>query len=190
MSGEPAIAAMIDARRADSEAKRTRVLAALERMRREGLPITFASVAREAEVSTWLVYAPGVREAIAEARADRQGTQDALPAGRRGPQSADLAADLAHARAEITTLRAERETHQRQLRQALGARLDNLAKKDLADRADELTSRNRELDSALRQQRGEADRLAARVRELEDDLAAARTSLRRMIRSENVAREP
>ncbi|MFL6119355.1 hypothetical protein, partial [Actinophytocola sp.] len=64
------------ARRQDSLTKRQRVLTALERMERDREPVTFATVARAANVSTWLVYADGVREHIDAAR-QRQATQPA-----------------------------------------------------------------------------------------------------------------
>lgn len=175
---------MIDARRRDGATKRTRVLATLERMLDDGTPITFALVARQAKVSTWLVYAPGVRDAIEQART-RQHSRTAIDpqptANTRG-----LETDLALARAEITKLRAERDQQHHQLRLALGARLDNLAKADLVARVDELTRTNDELAATAAQHRTDNHTLRARVTELEDDLAAARTSLRRMIRAENL----
>jgi len=72
------------------------------------------------------------------------------------------------------------------LRLALGARMDNIAKADLLARVEELTGHNTELAVTAAQQRANNDTLRARVTELEDDLAAARTSLRRMIRTENL----
>jgi BMFP domain-containing protein YqiC len=187
MTAPPKVAQMIDARRHDSATKRTRVLATVEKMLREGLPITFASVAREAKVSTWLVYAPGVRDAIEESRA-RQSDRAATA---RPPQreARGLATDLALARAEITRLRAERDEHQRQVRLALGSKLDDVAKADLLARLDELTRHNSEIVAEVARRRAENHVLKARVVELEDDLAAARTSLRRMIRAENLPAE-
>jgi hypothetical protein len=138
MTGQPPAARMIDARRRDSVAKRHRVRSTVDRMLAEGTPITFATVARQAQVSTWLVYAPGVRELIEAAR-ETQEASAPRPDHRATATPAGLATDLARARAEIQRLRAEQGQHQRQLRLALGARLDNLAKADLAGRVDELT---------------------------------------------------
>jgi D-alanyl-D-alanine dipeptidase len=176
---------MIEARRAEATAKRAQVGIALGQMAADGTPITFAGVARAAQVSTWLVYAPGVREAIEEAR-DRQPAHKG-PAGR--PPSRDaagVATDLALARAEIARLRAERDDQKRQLQLALGARMDNIAKADLLTRVDELTRHNNQLAATAAEQRSDNAALKARITELEDDLAAARTSLRRMIRAENL----
>jgi hypothetical protein len=173
---------MIDARRLDSTTKRARVASALEQMAAENTPITFASVARAAQVSTWLVYTAGVREAIEAART-RQPTRD-HPTQNQG--RAGVATDLALARAEIARLRGERGEQQRQLRLALGARVDNIAKADLLTRLDELTRHNTQLAADITKYQADNQQLAARVIDLEDDLTAARTSLRRMIRSENV----
>lgn len=178
---------MIGARRRDSDTKRARVLATVERMLSKGTLVTFASVARNAQVSTWLVYAPGIREVIEQART-RQRTQqlaEQLPA----VNGESLQADLALARAEITRLRTERDQQHQQLRLALGARLDNIAKADLLARVDELTLHNTELAATATRHQADNETLRARVTELEDDLAAARTSLRRMIRAENLPPE-
>lgn len=175
-------AEMIQARRQDSDTKRTRVLAALQHLHDQGAPITFAAVARQAGVSTWLVYAPGVREHIDRARA-RQRSHPA--ADDRDARARGVETDLALARSEIRKLRAERHQHQQQLQRALGARLDNIAKADLLARVDELTHANTELTSRIESYQHDNEILRTRVSGLEEDLAAARTSLRRMIRTEN-----
>lgn len=178
--------AMIDARRRDSAAKHARVRAAIERMLADGTPITVAAVARTAQVSTWLAYSPGLREAITDARTRQAQTTSAQD--RPDQASAGLRTDLVLARAEITRLRAERDQQHQQLRLALGARLDNLAKADLLARLDELTTANTELTTQAGHLHADNNTLHARIRELEDDLAAARTSLRAMIRAENTPR--
>ena len=96
-----------------------------------------------------------------------------------------MTTDLALARAEIGRLRGERDEQQRQLGLALGARMDNIAKADLLTRLDELTRHNTQLAADITKYQIDNRELAARVIDLEDDLTAARTSLRRMIRSEN-----
>lgn len=178
---------MIHARRRDSDTKRARVLTTLHQMLEAGTPITFAAVARQAQVSTWLVYAPGVREKIESARSKQ--LNETRPPQHDREHSRGLETDLALARAEITRLRTERDQQQQQLRHALGARMDNLAKADLSARVDELTRHNHELATVAEQHRTDNKRLQARVTELEDDLTAARTSLRRMIRADNLHTE-
>jgi hypothetical protein len=63
------------ARKRDSQTKRAHVRSTVEKMLLEGDPVTFTTVARTARVSTWLVYAEGVREhiqaAIKQQAADR-----------------------------------------------------------------------------------------------------------------------
>jgi chromosome segregation ATPase len=171
---------MVAARRADSQTKRAAVLAAIDELVAEAAPITVASVARRAKVSTWLVYIPELKAAVVASQA-RQVDKPA-----KALTAAVVATDLALARAEISRLRAERDRQSHQLRLALGARVDQLNKGDLAERVDELTRHNRQLSAELAQAQSDARRLQARVTELEDDLTAARTSLRRMIRSENL----
>jgi hypothetical protein len=55
-------AALKAARAKDSKLKRRRALAALEALEASGAAITFTAVAKAAGVSTWLVYAGGIRE--------------------------------------------------------------------------------------------------------------------------------
>lgn len=179
--------AMVATRRADSQAKRARVGEALDHMSREPAPITFASGARRARVSTWLVHAPGVREAVEAARR-RQAAAGPLP--EPCPRPAGLTTDLALAREEIARLRAERDAQRRQLQLALGARIDDAAKVDLVRRVEELNRHNRNLASESAQLRAENTKLQAHITEVEDDLSAARTSLRRMIRAENLSSPP
>ncbi|MEV4847027.1 hypothetical protein AB0K20_27870 [Micromonospora matsumotoense] len=72
--GQPHV--LREARRLDSLTKRQRVLTVIQEMEAAREPITFAAVARTAHVSTWLVYAEGVREHI-EAAIERQAFQPA-----------------------------------------------------------------------------------------------------------------
>jgi Family of unknown function (DUF6262) len=178
--------AMIDARRRDSAAKHARVLAAVQQMLADRAQITVAALARGAGVSTWLIYnSPALQQAITDARMRQLAT---APEQTPNPGAAGLRTDLALARAEISRLRAERDQQHQQLRLALGARLDNLAKADLLTRLDELTTANTQLVAAAEQLQADNQALHGRVAELEDDLAAARTSLRTMIRAENTPR--
>lgn len=178
-------AAMMRARRDDSTTKRARVAATVEGMLAAGTPITFAAVARQARVSTWLVYSTDLRDLIHAARTRQHNTPTTAADLAVIPPVPDLRTDLALSRAEITRLRAERDQQHRQLQLALGARLDNISKADLITRVDELTAANTELVTTTSQQHRDNLDLRRRVRDLEDDLAAARTSLRRMIRTEN-----
>jgi predicted nuclease with TOPRIM domain len=181
--GQPQV--LREARRRDSLTKRQRVLAAVQEMEQRREPVTFAAVARHARVSTWLVYAEGVREHI-QAAIKRQAAQPVTD-HRAGlaPSAASLRTDLELARQEIRDLRAERDKLRDGIRRQLGQQLDAISAKDLTTRIGELTRRNQQLADQASRAAADSQALRARVAELEADLAAARTSLRRMIRDEN-----
>jgi predicted nuclease with TOPRIM domain len=185
--GQPDV--LRDARRRDSLSKRQGVLAALERMEHDHEPVTFAAVARAANVSTWLVYADGIRDHVEAAR-KRQAAQP-VQDQRAGlsPSAASLRTDLELARHEIKDLRGERDKLRQNLQKQLGRQLDQLTHRELVARLDELTQHNQRLADQNRQLTAGSERLQQRVTELEDDLAAARTSLRRMIRETNQPQE-
>jgi chromosome segregation ATPase len=176
-----------DARHRDSQEKRQRVRDTLDQMLRSGDPVSFAAVARTAHVSTWLVYAEGVREHIQHA-ITRQATQPAA-AGRAGLRisQARLRADLELARTQIRQLRAERDQLREKVRSELGAQVEQLGRKSLTDRIDELTRHSQALAGQHQHAVAENETLRRRVSELEDELSAARTSLRRMIKETSTA---
>jgi DNA repair exonuclease SbcCD ATPase subunit len=176
-----------EARRRDSLAKRQRVRAAIQDMLRSGDPVTFTAVARAAKVSAWLVYADGVREHV-DAAIRRQSAQPAQDQRTgRTVSAASLRADLELARQQIRQLRDERGKLREHLRLQLGHQLDQLHSKTLIDRIDELTTHSQRLADQHRQATADNQQLRRRITELEDNLTAARTSLRRMIREENRA---
>ncbi|MFD1277316.1 hypothetical protein ACFQ51_52100 [Streptomyces kaempferi] len=72
------------------------------------------------------------------------------------------------------------------LRHQLGQQLDALHAPDLAHRIDELTRHNHQLADQLQHATDDNAALRHHTASLEEDLAAARTSLRRMIRDENL----
>ena len=169
--------AMLAARAKASHDKRQRALAAVRDLEAAGTPVTATAVATAAGVSTWLVYAEGVRDHLQAAQrrqADREpGPSTAAPPDRGQPVShASLRTGMAVARDEIRRLRTEQD-------------------KLRPDRA-ELIARVASLQAASRQLAAERDARAAeanhaqrRIRELEDELTAARESLRRAIRQAN-----
>ncbi|MFJ9151862.1 hypothetical protein ACIRP7_28255 [Streptomyces sp. NPDC102270] len=157
-------------------------------MTRNGDCVTFAAVARTANVSTWLTYSDGVREHIESAI--RQQTARPQPTKTAQPSPAGLRTDLALAREEICRLRSERDQLQHTVRQNLGQQLDQLGTRDLATRVQELTQANVHLETRLHETTTEKSGLERRVTELENDLAAARTSLRRMIKNQSTGATP
>ena len=183
-------AALKAARAKDSELKRRRALAALEALEASGAAITFTAVAKAARVSTWLVYAEGIREHIDAAR-HRQARHGAAPAptpsAQRTTTSDSLRTDLAIAQEQIKTLRAERDKLQQRLRLQLGAELEAPDRAHLTARVADLEAINRQLVAERDARTIEADTARSRVGELEDDLSAARESLRRVIKIQNRA---
>jgi chromosome segregation ATPase len=153
-------------------------LAVVAKMLADQEPITFASVAQAARVSHWLVYADGVREHIENAQRQQARQATRAQAAGKSTAPAGLKAEIEVLREENRRLRQEREQLQLAVRRDLGRQLDQLGTADLETRVDELTAANQKL----------ADELASTRQELadtQDSLAAARTSLRRMIRAEN-----
>jgi hypothetical protein len=185
-------AALAAARTRDSTDKRARVLAAVEALERAGDPVTFRAIAKAARVSTWLVYANGVREHIEAARR-REANRAVIPApstpaGRPQAATVSLGTDLALAHQEIKRLRGECEKLQHRLRLQLGAEIDGPLRAELIARSAELETVNRRLVAERDARAAEAHAAKHRVTELEDDLSAARESLRRMIRFDNRGR--
>ena len=182
--------AMLAARAQASRDKRQQVLTAVQALEAAGTPVTATAVATAAGVSTWLVYADGVREQLEAARrrqADREpGASTTAPPGRGEPVTqASLRTDLAIARDEIRRLRAERDKLRARLRLQLGAEIEGPDRAELIARAATLEASCRQL-AAERDARGaETSHAQRRIGELEDDLTAARESLRRVIRQAN-----
>lgn len=183
------VAALRAARAQDSLDKRRRVLDALQALEKAGAPITAARVAASAGVSTWLVYADGVREHVDAAR--RRQTED----GTVSPSAAQLhdepatpaglRTDLAVARAEIGRLRAENDKLRSRLRLHLGAEIEGPERAELIARVAELETNARHLLAERDARSAEADLARRQAHELEDDLTAARESLRRVIKETN-----
>jgi cell division protein FtsB len=177
------VQALHAARQRDSHTKRTHVRVTIESMLLAGDPVTFTSVARTARVSTWLVYADGVREHI-ESAIQQQRSQ---PDDRRPDDPASIASlrtDLALARNEIARLRADNDKLRRNAQRLLGQQLDQHDNGELLARVDSLVAENRGLTEKLRQSAQENAGLQKQVTELEEDIAGARTALRRMIREQ------
>jgi predicted nuclease with TOPRIM domain len=177
------IQALHDARRRDSESKRNHVRKTVESMVLARDSVNFASVARRARVSTWLVYADGVREHIQTAM--RQQAEEPIPAKNTDTISmAGLRTDLALAREEIKRLRADNDKLRRNAQRLLGQQLDQVNVTELIARVDTLVNENRRLAGQIDQTTIENTALRSRLTELEEDVTAARTALRRMIRTQ------
>lgn len=181
-------AALKAARTKDSTDKRGRVLAALNTMQTSGQPITAAAVAAAAGVSTWLVYADGIREHFQAARQHQAttGTTTTKPRPDHQPATpASLRTDLAIARSEIHRLRNDLNKMRERLRLQLGAEIEQPDRAELIARVGALESANQQFLAERDARAHEADTAQRRVSELEDELTAARESLRRVIRATN-----
>jgi hypothetical protein len=182
--------AMLAARAKASHDKRQRVLATVQTLEAAGTPVTPAAVATAAGVSTWLVYADGVREHVQAARqrqtAHGHAPEPAPPPARGEPVTqASLRADLAVARNEIRRIRTESDKLRARLRLQLGAEIDGPDRAGLITRVAALEAASRQLAAERDARAAEASHAQLRVRELEDELTAARESLRRAIRHAN-----
>ncbi|MGW9426665.1 DUF6262 family protein [Streptomyces decoyicus] len=183
---EARAAALKAARQRDSKDKRRRVLEVLESLQRAGTKITFARVAKEAGVSNWLAYSPGLREPIETARQRQEelgieATADAVPPPSR-VSSASLKTDLALAQQQIKELREERNRLLERLRLQLGTELNHTDSSELTARVDELNRENATLTKEIQQAQADNQALRVTIENLEDDLTAARQSLRKMMR--------
>jgi hypothetical protein len=175
-----------EARQKDSRDKRARVLSAVDQFLADNEPITFTGVARAANVSHWLVYAPGMREHIDSARhrQTRAAASDAraaviTPAGWKVEQQL-LQQDNRRLREEADRLKTA-------VRRNLGQQLDRYGAAELGTRVDELTALNQRLQQDLETAQALIADLTGQLNEAHDDLAAARTSIRQLIRAENTS---
>ena len=185
-------AALKAARAKDSNDKRRRVLQTVKAMESAGQPITAAAVAAAAGVSTWLVYADGIREHLDAARARQRQAVDVAPLLAAGPRTgqqpvtaAGLRTDLAVARHEIHRLRTDLDKLRGRLRLQLGAEIEQPDRAELITRVAALEAANRQFLAERDARTAQADTAQRRVEQLEDELTAAREGLRRVIRDTN-----
>jgi hypothetical protein len=185
-------AALKAARAKESSDKRRRVLQTMKAMETTGQPITAAAVAAAAGVSTWLVYADGIREHLDAARTRQRQTVDDAPPPAADPRTSQqpvtatgLRTDLAVARHEIHRLRTDLDKLRGRLRLQLGAEIEQPDRAELIARVAALEAANRQFLAERDARTAQADTAQRRVDELEDELTAARESLRRVIRDTN-----
>lgn len=185
MSTADKTAGLRAARAKDSQDKRARVLAAIEALETAGAPITAAAIASTAAVSTWLVYADGLRDHLDAAR-QRQADRPPSTAENPAPVTPDsVHTDLAIATAEIRRLRADNDKLRNRLRLQLGAEIEGPERAQLIERVATLDDVNRQLLTERDARAAELGLANRRIRELEDDLTAARDSLRQLIKDQN-----
>jgi len=98
---------------------------------------------------------------------------------------ASLRTDLALARSESARLRADNDKLRRNAQRLLGQQLDQHDSGELLARVDSLVAENRGLNDKLLQSTQHRVGLQKQITELEEDIAAARTALRRMIKEKS-----
>jgi hypothetical protein len=178
-----------DARRRDSDLKRDQVFRTVDAMKRDGTPITFAAVARVARVSQWLVYADGVREYVETARVSQVAEPAQSKRAGRSASEASLRTDLELAKQDNRRLRGEVDRLKKALQERLGTQLEAVSAESLRRRIDQLVDSSNRYRSENTRLATELQDARARLSTVEDELAAARTSLRRMIRTGSAAIE-
>jgi SMC interacting uncharacterized protein involved in chromosome segregation len=179
-----------EARRRDSDRKRNQVFRAVDAMKRDGTPITFASVARSAKVSQWLVYAEGVRGYIEDARNAQADEPMRHKSIGHIASDASLRTDLEFMREHNRRLREEITRLKQALRGQLGEQLESQSNETLRQRIDQLTEANDRYGADNAELQAELAHAREQLQTTQDDLAAARTSLRRMIREQTLEISP
>ncbi|TQC50781.1 hypothetical protein EEB14_02810 [Rhodococcus sp. WS4] len=176
---------LIAARRQVSRDKHVHTLQTVRRLAESGAPISFAGVAREAGVSTWLLYnSPELKQAVTDAMRHQSQPAHQSPhvASEKTTSSQSLRTDLELARHEIAVLRRSERKLRERLQRTLGTEIEQI------DRS-ELIARIAELDTHLDKLRAENIELTETNTELSqltaqqsDDLATANTLLRRYMK--------
>jgi hypothetical protein len=180
---DPRTDKLIAARRLDSRTKYERTQQVLATLVKNGNRISFAGVAREAKVSTWLLYNNSdLKQAITEA-INHQTNSASGPASTARSASADtLRTDLELARQEITQLRRSERKLRDRLQRTLGAEIEQIDRSELIARIADLEI----LVTKLRADNTELLETNARLTQLVDqqgdDLDSANTLLRRYMK--------
>jgi hypothetical protein len=98
--------------------------------------------------------------------------------------NSSLAAELAHARAEIRDLIDQRDRYRERARLALGTELEGISQQQLTDRITHLEAVNLNLAREADAERVRANQATDLAQRLTAELDGARLSLRRMIRDQ------
>lgn len=184
------VKALHEAKRADSHRKHQRAHATLQRLLDRGSRVTFARVAREADVSTWLVYnTPDLKAAIQGAieRQHHDGTETISKQPSSNVSHASLRTDLALALAEIKSLRKERDALRRRVERVLGDEISEIDRNQLTDRITELEQLLRTAQNDLADFTKAVSTLTEQNQELSEQLDAVRVLNQTLIRQGNSA---
>jgi aryl carrier-like protein len=180
--------ALHEAKRADSQRKHDRAAATVKRLLDSGSRVSFARVAREANVSTWLVYnSTELKTAIQDA-IDRQNAEGLTPAPARpvtAASNASLMTDLALARAEIKSVKHERDTLRKRIERVLGDEVREVDRSQLVERITELEHLLRSARTDLADANKTTAALTDQNQELTEQLDAVRILNQQLIRQSN-----
>ncbi len=173
----------------DSRTKREATLAVVAHLLHAGERVTFARVAREASVSTWLVYnvpeiTAAVRQAMAKQRQD--GISPSPPRLRHSHQTPEsLRTDLTLARDEVQSLRAENAKLSQRLRIILGAEAEEATLPELTERIAQLETSRATLLATLAERDQQVEALVEARDALESELEGKVEALRRLMMTVN-----
>lgn len=180
--------ALHEAKRADSRRKHDRATATVKRLLDSGSRVSFARVAREANVSTWLVYNSAELKTTIQDAIDHQNTEGLKQAPARpaiAVSNASLSTDLALARAEIKSLKHERDTLRRRVERVLGDEIREVDRNQLLERITELEQLLRTAHTDLAHSAKRVSALTDQNQELTEQLDAVRILNQRLIRQSN-----
>ncbi len=183
---------LVAARQQASRDKHVHTLNTLTHLQQSGARISFAAVAREAGVSTWLVYnSPEVKQAITNAMKMQARQPDPPPRSADSPTShAGLRTDLELARHEIAALRRSERKLRDRLQRTLVAEIEQVDRSELVARIADLET----IVATLRTENTTLAEANARLTQLatqhRDDLDAANVLLRRYRKEASRAQHP
>jgi chromosome segregation ATPase len=180
--------ALHDAKRADSRRKHNRAAATVKRLVDSGSRVSFARVAREANVSTWLVYNSTELKTTIQAAINHQNADGLTPAPARpatAASNASLMTDLTLARAEIKSVKQERDTLRKRIERVLGDEVREVDRSQLVERITELEQLLRTAHADLADTNKTITKLTDQTEELTEQLDAVRILNQRLIRQSN-----
>ena len=180
---------LAQARKRDSTIKRTRSVGTVNKMLDAGQRVSFTAVARQAQVSTWLLYnVPDLKQVVQHA-IEKQAQTVMPPNGTKAATPASISiTELALAREEIKELRAENGKLIKRLRTTLGTELDRVDRQDLIEQIHELRTAAEQARHERDASSDLANQLRDRVAELEEEVAVVETLNKKYIREINQSR--
>jgi hypothetical protein len=175
---------LIAARRQVSRDKRAHTLQTLIRLAESGARISFARLAREAGVSTWLLYnSPELKQAVTDAMNQPTPVRPHDPRSRSAQSSpASLRTDLELARHEIATLRQSERKLRERLQRTLGAEIEQVDRSELLAQITDLETLVAKLRTDNTELADANTRLTQLVAQQHDDLDTTNTLLRRYMK--------